>query len=85
MPQRDCLILMGLGSLFILLGLAAIFWGKREEKQYYDSTSARFDVREYLEHEPQHPEPTALKIGGRIAITVGLLMLAMGGGFWLWS
>jgi len=83
--HQDCFILMGMGGLFILLGLAAIAWGKREEKGYYDSLSSRTDVREYLEHQPQHPEPGALKIGGWIAIAVGLVMVAMGGAFWLWG
>ena len=85
MPQRECLVLMGMGGLFILLGLAAIIWGKREEKSYYDSLSTRPDVREFLERRPQYPELGALKIGGWIAIAIGLLMLAMGGGFWLWG
>jgi len=85
MPNSDCFIVMGMGGVLILLGLAAIMWGKGEEKSYYDSISARPDVREFLEHEPQRPEPEALKIGGWIAIGVGLVMIAMGGAFWLWG
>ena len=85
MPFYDWFILMGMGGLFILLGLAAIIWGKSEEKSYYDSLSARHDAREFLEHRPQRPQPVALKIGGWIAVTVGLLILAMGGAFLLWA
>ena len=85
MPHSEYFILMGMGGLFILLGLAAIIWGKHEEKSYYNSLSTRIDVREYLEHQPEHPEPGALKIGGWIAISIGLLMVAMGGAFWLWG
>ncbi len=85
MPQQDYFILMGMGVLFILLGLATIFWGRGEEKSYYDSLATRPDVKEFLEHEPEHPEPGALKIGGWIAISIGLLMVAMGGAFWLWD
>ena len=84
MPQ-DYIILMGMGGLFVLLGLAGIFWGKGEEKSYYDSLAARPDVREFLEHAPEHPEPGALKIGGWIAIGIGLIMVAMGGAFWYWG
>ena len=62
-----------------------IIWGKREEKSYYDSLSTRTDVREFLEHWPWRPQPVALKIGGWIAIAVGLLMLAMGGIILLWG
>ena len=85
MPHRDCFILMGMGGLFILLGLATIAKGRSEEKGYYDSLSTRSDVREYLEHWPQRPEPEALKIGGWIALAIGVLMAAMGGAFLLWS
>lgn len=83
MPQY--FILMVMGDVFLLLGLILFFWGRVEEKRYYDATATRSDAREYLEHKPQRPEPRALKIGGWIAVAVGLLLLAMGGGFWLWG
>ena len=83
MPQTDYFISMGLGGLFIVLGLAAIIWGKREEKGYYDSISTRPDKREFLEHWPRRPEPGALKMGGWIAISIGLLLLIMGSVFLL--
>lgn len=76
---------MGMGGLFILLGLAAIIWDRSEEKSYYDSLSTRPDKREFLEHWPQRPQFGALKIGGRIAIALGLLMIIMGGAFLLWG
>ena len=85
MPLHDWFILMGMGGLFILLGLAAIIWGRSEEKSYYDSMSTRTDAREFLEHWPQRPQPVALKIGGWIAVAIGLLMLAIGGAFLLWA
>ena len=85
MLQQHCFILMGMGGLFILLGLAAIIWGKREETGYYDSLSSRSDMRKYLEHWPQYPESEALEIGGWIAIAIGLVMVATGGGFLLWG
>ena len=85
MPHHECFIIMGMGGLFVLLGLAAIGWGRREEKGYYNSVSTRRDVREYLEHWPKRPEHGALQTGGWIAITVGLLMIAMGGVFLLWG
>ncbi len=85
MPYNDFWILMGIGGVFILLGLAAIIWGKREEKSYYDSLSDRADLREYLEHWPQRPEPGALKVGGWIAIAIGVLLAIVGGVLWLWG
>ena len=84
MLYRDCFILMGVGGLFIVLGLAMIIWGRREEKSYFDSLSTRAgDTREFLEHWPQRPQPGALKIGGWIAIAIGVVMLAVGVALWL--
>ena len=85
MPNGDWFILIGMGGLFILLGLAAFIRGKKEEKGYYNAISTRPDVREFLEHEPKRPEPGALKIGGWIAIAIGLLIAVMGGAFLLWG
>ena len=85
MFQQDWLVLVVMGGLFVLLGLAAIIWDRSEEKSYYDSLTSRRDVREFLEHQPQRPQLGALKIGGWIAIAVGAFMLVMGGALWLWS
>ena len=85
MSHGDWFIIMGMGGVFILLGIIAFFRGKREEKSYYNSIASRHDVREFLEHEPERPEPGALKIGGWIAMAIGLLMLIMGGAFLLWG
>ena len=83
MPQPDCFVLMGMGGLFVILGLAAMVWGRSEEKSYYDSLTSRPDTREFLERQPQRPQFGALKIGGWIAIPIGLLMIIIGGIFWL--
>ena len=85
MPEQDCLILMGMGGFFVILGIASIIRGRSEEQSYDNALSTRSDVREFLEHEPGRPEPGALKIGGWIAITIGLLMAVIGGAIWLWG
>ncbi len=85
MSHGEWFIVIGLGGLFILLGLAAFIRGKSEEKNYYNSIAARHDAREFLEHKPERPEPGALKIGGWIALAIGLLMLIMAGAFLLWG
>ncbi|MFC2052269.1 hypothetical protein ACFLT4_06030 [Chloroflexota bacterium] len=88
MLQLDLLVLMGMGSIFILLGLGAIIWGKKEEKSYYDALSTRSvrtDTREFMEHWPRRPQFGSLKIGGRIAIAIGALMIAVSGAFLLWG
>ena len=85
MTHTDLWVLIGLGGLFIVLGVAALFWGREEEKEYYKAISSRTDVREYMEHTPERPEPGGLKIGGVIAVVVGLVMLIIGAAFWLWG
>jgi len=76
---------MGMGGFFILLGLGAIIWGRREEKSYYDSLSTRNDTREFLEHWPQRPQFGALKIGGWVSIAIGVSMIVIGGVLLLWG
>ena len=84
MSLGDGLVLMGVGGLFIIIGLAAIIWGKREEKGYFDSIATRpGDLREFMEHWPHRPQPGALKLGGWLAITIGLLILVAGFVIWL--
>jgi hypothetical protein len=82
MPQYDWIILMILGGVFILLGIGGIIWGRGEEKGYYDTlstrSSIRTDVREFIEHEPKYPQFAALKIGGRIALAIGITLLIIG-------
>ena len=85
MLQQDWFILVLMGGLFVLLGLGAFFQGRADEKRYFDSIASRPDAREYLEHWPQRPEPGALKVGGWIAIALGVFMLALGIAFLLWK
>ncbi|MFC1992776.1 hypothetical protein ACFLV3_03065 [Chloroflexota bacterium] len=83
MSPVESFILMGIGGFFIVLGVVAFFWGKRQEKDYYDSIASRPDTREFLDHWPQRSEPGATKVGGWIAIALGLIMLIMSGAFLL--
>ena len=78
MPENDWIVLMVMGGVFILLGIGAIMWGRGEEKSYYNSMTSRSDVREFMEREPQYPQFGALKIGGRIAIIIGVLLIVIG-------
>jgi hypothetical protein len=79
MSQQSLYALIGLGAFFLLLGIGAIIWGRREEKGYYNSLAGRPDTREFLEHWPPRPQFGALKIGGWIAIPLGILMLIAAG------
>jgi len=85
MPQTDWFIPLVMGGAFVIIGIAVLFWGKKEGESYYNSLSAHTDVREFLEHSPLRPEPTSLKIGGWLAIAIGLVMLALAAALWLWG
>ena len=79
MQLQDFFTLMGVGGLFILLGLGSVIWGVIEEKRYYAALSEKpGDIREFLDHLPPRPQPAALRIGGWIAIAVGLVLLSVG-------
>ena len=85
MSDADWLIPMVAGGVFILLGLAGIIWSMREQKSYDDQLSSRDDLREFLEHWPPRPEPGALKMGGGIAVVIGLVLLLLGTAFFIWG
>jgi len=77
---RDCLVLIGAGGLFLLIGILTYAWGKREEESYYGEIAKRSgDAREFMERWPPRLQPEALKIGGAIAIGLGVVLLITGG------
>ncbi len=78
--SQDNIILMIVGGVFIVIGLILAIWGKREEKSYYNNLSTRpGDTREFMEHWPSRQQPGALKMGGWIAIAIGVVTLFTGG------
>jgi hypothetical protein len=83
--ERDLTIMIIIGGAFLLLGIIGILWGRKEEGAYYSSISEHVDVREYVDRNPLRPEPIALKIGGRICIAIGIVVLLVSGGFYLWG
>jgi hypothetical protein len=76
---------MGMGGFFVILGIILILLGKSEKKAYYDSLVSRPDAREFLERWPERPRVGSLRIGGWVALAVGLVLVVMGGAFWLWG
>jgi hypothetical protein len=85
MTFHDLMIMIIIGGVFVLLGIIGFIWGKKEEGSYYGSVSTRIDVREFLDHSPGRPEPNALRIGGKICIAVGCVILLVSLGFYLWG
>ena len=77
-------MLVIVGGVFLILGAAAIAWGWYEEKRLFEELSAKHDLREFSLRHIESPQPGALKIGGWIAIAVGVLTAAVGLIFWLW-
>lgn len=85
MAERDLIIMIIIGVVFLFLGIIGILWGKKEESAYYGAVSGKIDVREFVDRNPLRPEPIALKIGGRIAIAIGIVVLLVSGAFYLWG
>ena len=83
MADQGGFILMVVGLVFIVLGIGTIIWGKREEKSYYNSLVTRKDLREFFSRWPKRPEPGSLKVGGWIAIAVGVAVVITAGALWL--
>ena len=74
------IIVLVLGFLFLIVGLVMILSGFAEEKGYYNALSKKRDLREFLTHNPERPEPGSLQLGGWISIAVGVIILAL----WVW-
>jgi hypothetical protein len=81
---RDITTVLIIGGVFLLLGLIAFLWSRREEGTWYNSITDHVDVREFVDHTPGRPEPNALRIGGKISIAVGIVLLLFGAGFYIW-
>ena len=78
MFPHDYFLIVGMGCLFLLLGFLAILWGKMEEKGRNGYLSKLGDAREFLDRWPERPGLGALKVGGWIAVAVGILLLLIG-------
>lgn len=85
MTYHDLIIMIIIGGIFLILGLIGFLWGRKEEGAWYSTISERIDVREFLDHLPGRPEPDALRIGGKISIAVGIVILLVCLGFYLWG
>jgi hypothetical protein len=70
------------GVFIFFLGIGFVLWGRHEEEHYYDSLTTRFDLREFFSQWPPRPEPGALKIGGWIAIVIGIIVAGIGVAIW---
>jgi hypothetical protein len=83
MSPDGYLIFLGMGGFFVLLGIIFIFGNRREKKKYYDSVLlTQKDIKETITHEHERFWLQAWVIGGRISLTVGIVLLIIGGILW---
>lgn len=84
---NEWLIMLIIGGAFVLLGLGGILWGRREAGEDYQSITDRAEVhtdtRKFLEDWQTNSGSGALKLGGLLAIIVGLFLLVLGTVFML--
>ena len=83
MPQGDWYILVIVGGVFIILGAIGLFWGRHEEKRLFEALAQQPDLREFSLEHVETPQPGALKMGGLIAGSLGLLMVVVGAILWI--
>jgi len=73
-----------MGGFFILLGVALTLWSRKEKKRYYNSmVLTRREMKEFMSHEPERSWLSAWQIGGRISLTIGIMLAIAGGVLWL--
>lgn len=84
MPE-DWLILVIAGGAFVILGLTGIIWGIVEERRIFDDLAHKPDLRAFTLAQIEGPQPDALRIGGWIALVLGLIGLIAGLVLWLQS
>ncbi|MDH4067437.1 MAG: hypothetical protein OEU97_00710 [Dehalococcoidia bacterium] len=76
-------VILVLGGFFVLLGIAFVFWNRREKNKYYNSILlTQRDIKETITHEHERFWLQAWKIGGWISLVVGIVLLIIGVIFW---
>jgi hypothetical protein len=74
----DWFIFIIIGGVLFLIGVGALIWGMVEEKRIFDALAKKPDLREFSLKHIESPQPGALKIGGWIAVGIGVLVIAAG-------
>ncbi len=85
MSSQELIITTIIGAFFLILGIIAFFWSRREEGAWYSSVSAKIDVREFLDRNPGRQEPNAIRTGGKICVAVGIVILFIALGFFIFG
>jgi len=82
MFEGKYLVLEIVGVAFIILGVIGIIWGMHEEKRIFEALSKKPDLREFSGRHVESPQPGALKTGGWIAISLGVILVVAAIIFW---
>jgi len=78
MTNLDSYIVMGIGGLFVLLGLIIMLWAKHKQKDYGDVLSRREELRSFLGYWPDLILPSELRVGGWVSVVVGVALIILG-------
>ncbi len=78
MTNLDSYIVMGIGGLFILLGLIIILWARHKQKGYGDVLSRREELRSFLGYWPDFILPSELRTGGWVSTVIGAALIILG-------
>ncbi len=74
MQSGDWVILAIIGGVFVVLGLVALFWGRYEEQKIFAHLAEQHDLREFTLKHVESPQPGALKMGGWLGISLGVVL-----------
>ena len=76
-------VILGLGGFFVLLGIIFILWNRREKNKYYNHVLlTQRDIKEIITREHERFWLLAWQIGGRVSLSVGIVLLIIGGILW---
>jgi len=78
MTNLDSYIVMGIGGLFVLLGVIIMLWAKHKQKDYGDVLSRREELRSFLGYWPDLILPSELRVGGWVSVVVGVALIILG-------
>ena len=83
MSDLDSYIMIGIGGFFLLLSFVAFLRAGSEQRGINHALSHRSDLKEFGSGGPLRMGPEAIRIGGRLLFTVGLVILIVGAIFLL--
>lgn len=78
MTNLDSYIIMGIGGLFVFLGLIIMLWARHKQKGYGDVLSRREELRSFLGYWPDFILPSELRAGSWVSVAIGVALIVLG-------